>query len=94
MSCNNAMASGNGSSSGDKAGVTLEQIEPLLWLALVLLLLFLFVFAIIYLIQRRQGGTLLGGVFRAMDFICYLIILLQVRYPPTYLILTGFIMRE
>ena len=51
--------------------------EPLLWLMLALALSFLVVFALVFLIQRRQGGSLMGGLFRAMDFFCYLIILLQ-----------------
>ena len=55
----------------------LEQIGPLLRLALVMALSFFFVFAIVFLIQRRQGGSLMGGAFRAIDFFCYLVILLQ-----------------
>ena len=51
--------------------------EPLLWLMLALALSFLVVFALVFLIQRRQGGSLMGGLFRAMDFFCYLVILLQ-----------------
>jgi hypothetical protein len=83
VSCDRAIASGNGSSSssssssGEGTGATLEQIGPLLWLALVMALSFLFVFAIVFLIQRRQGGSLMGGAFRAIDFFCYLVILLQ-----------------
>ena len=78
VSCDSAIASGNGSSSsGEGSGATLEQIGPLLWLALVMALSFLFVFAIVFLIQRRQGGSLMGGAFRAIDFFCYLVILLQ-----------------
>ena len=49
----------------------------LLWLALALALIFCAVFLIVFLIQRRQGGSLMGGLFRAMDFFCYLVILLQ-----------------
>ena len=55
----------------------MERIEPLLWLALTLLLMFGGVVAIVILFMRRQGGSLVGGLFRSMDFVCYLIILLQ-----------------
>ena len=55
----------------------LELIAPLLWLTLALALSFLVVFVLVFLIQRRQGGSLMGGLFRAMDFFCYLVILLQ-----------------
>ena len=51
--------------------------KPLLWLMFALALSFLVVFALVFLIQRRQGGSLMGGLFRAMDFFCYLVILLQ-----------------
>ena len=54
-----------------------ESTAALLWLAFALALIFGAVFAVVFLIQRRQGGSLVGGLFRAMDFFCYLIILLQ-----------------
>jgi len=59
------------------AAISLEKMEPLLWLMLALALSFLVVFALVFLIQRREGGSLMGGLFRAIDFFCYLIILLQ-----------------
>ena len=34
-------------------------------------------FAVIVAIQRHNGGTVMGGLFRSMDFICYVIILFQ-----------------
>ena len=54
-----------------------ESTAALLWLAFALALIFGAVFAVVFLIQRRQGGSLVGGLFRAMDFFCYLVILLQ-----------------
>ena len=60
-----------------QTGPDLEIIAPLLWLVLALALSFFVVFALVFFIQRRQGGSLTGGLSRAVDFFCYLIILLQ-----------------
>ena len=64
-------------SSSNGPAISLELIAPLLWLALGLALSFLAVFAAVFFIQRQQGGTLMGGLSRSIDFACYLIILLQ-----------------
>jgi len=69
---------GNHTGSGGGAAQKLSASDAaLLWLALALALIFCAVFLIVFLIQRRQGGSLMGGLFRAMDFFCYLVILLQ-----------------
>jgi hypothetical protein len=57
--------------------ITIEHVAPLLWLALGLMVGFGVVCAIVLVIQRKEGGTTVGGIFRAMDFFCYVIILLQ-----------------
>jgi hypothetical protein len=57
--------------------LSVEEIAPLLWLAFAVALCFGGILAIVILFMRRQGGSLMGGLFRAMDFVCYLIILLQ-----------------
>ena len=55
----------------------LDGIGPLLWLAFGLLLGFAVVVLVVVMIQRRQGGSVAGGIARSMDFICYVIILFQ-----------------
>ena len=55
----------------------LDAYGPLLWLAFGLFIGFAFVVLVVVMIQRRQGGSLIGGIFRSMDFICYVIILFQ-----------------
>ena len=62
---------------GQGQGLSMEEIAPLLWLAFAVALCFVGILAIVILFVRRQGGSLMGGLFRAMDFVCYLIILLQ-----------------
>jgi hypothetical protein len=55
----------------------LDGIGPLLWFAFGLFIGFAFVVLVVVMIQRRHGGSLVGGIFRSMDFICYVVILFQ-----------------
>ena len=72
VSCGN-MTAGDGQDNGFR----LEQAVPLLWLGFGVLLGVGVVFLLVFAIQRQRGGTMTGGLFRALDFACYLIILLQ-----------------
>ena len=68
---------GNRTGGGEAAQTLSASDAALLWLAFALALIFGAVVVLVFLIQRRQGGSRMGGLFRAMDFFCYLIILLQ-----------------
>jgi hypothetical protein len=67
----------NASAADVQAPDILDGVGPLLWLAFGLLLGFAVVCLVVVVIQRHQGGSVVGGIFRSMDFICYVIILFQ-----------------
>jgi surface protein len=80
VTCGSVASSSSSSSSSNSTGEaqsTMNATDALWFLALALALCFGAVFAVVFFIQRRQGGSLVGGLFRAMDFFCYLVILLQ-----------------
>ena len=69
---------GNPGNTTEAGGVDmLEAVSPILALLGGLAFAFLLLAALIYVMQRRNGGTLHGGLSRAGHFASYVIVLLQ-----------------
>ena len=67
----------NDNNSTMTGGGSLAILAPFLWLALGMFVGLGVIGATVFYVQRSRGGTLVGGLFRSMDFMCYVIILFQ-----------------
>ena len=64
---------------GDEEGgnVHLAVALPFLWLGLGLFVAFILLSLLLYAAKRRHGGTFGGGAARAIDFVCFVVLLFQ-----------------
>ena len=67
----------NDNNSTTTGGDSLDILAPFLWLAFGMFVGLGVIGATVFYVQRSRGGTLVGGLFRSMDFMCYVIILFQ-----------------